>query len=172
MYCYNCGQFFHEYEIVTRKGELGEPLNCCPRCGVDDIGETETCNGCGKEFVEGDTSSGYCLDCLWNAIDYDLMLEYLKDEGLLADFMVTFVFGAGVLKDSSPEFDAHLEETFKRMVANEKLLSWGGNDWHYFLDQCREFCIPVRDKGFNHESRDFAEWYADHIEKARKEIKA
>jgi len=167
MYCYNCGKFFHANEIVRKFDWDTGPSYCCPHCGVDDIAETQECEICGKEFVEGEISHGFCLSCLWNAIDYDLMLAYLKDEGLLADFMVTFFFGAGTLKDSSPEFDAHLEETFRRMVANDKLLGW-----HEFLDRCRDFCIPVRDKGFNAESNDFAEWYADHIEKERKEIKA
>lgn len=166
MHCCNCGSFFNEYEIVTKRGEFGEALGCCPICGIDDIEDSYTCKGCSEEFIEDHLSSGYCIDCLWDAIDYDLTLEYLKEEGLLADFIVTFVFGAGTLKESSPEFDAHLEETFRRMVANDKLLGW-----HEFLDRCRDFCIPVRDKGFNAESNDFAEWYADHIEKQEMEAK-
>lgn len=167
MYCNNCRQFFSDYEIVTKKGELGEPLACCPFCGVDDLSDTVTCKGCGEDFLEDDLSSGFCIDCLWDSIDYDITLAYLKDEGLLAEFIVGFIFGADVPKRSSLSFDNFLEETFKRMVANDKLLGW-----HEFLDKCRDFCIPKKDNGFCSESNDFAEWYDDYLDRQKKEARA
>jgi len=166
VYCNNCGTFFSEYEVVEKKGELGETLMCCPICGVDDISETETCQMCEKEFTDGEVVEGYCLSCLWNAIDYSIALDYIKSEGYLAEFMIGEWFGGGKLEHSSPELDRHLEETFKRMVADDKLLRKTE-----FLAACRLFCLPGWPRHeFGIEGQMFAEWYKDYTDKKKTKL--
>lgn len=167
MYCHNCGKFFSEYEIIEKRGELGETLMCCPICGVDDMSETETCKVCEKEFIDGEIYNGICLDCLWKSITYDIALAYMKDQGLLARFMLTDWFGAGEIDHTSPELDRHLEETFRRMVANDKLLRKTE-----FLAACKLFCLPERiNGGFGIEGQVFADWFEDYTKKKKEEIR-
>lgn len=156
MYCYNCGKFFPDEDVVQRRdGETALHTYCCPNCGVDDIGDTEECEICGKEFIDGEIYNGICLDCLWKSITYDIALAFIKDQGLLARFMLTDWFGAGEIDHTSPELDRHLEETFRRMVANDKLLRKTE-----FLAACKLFCLPERLNGnFGIDGQVFAEWF-------------
>lgn len=167
-FCYNCGKFFPDEDVVQRRdGETALHIYCCPHCGVDDIGEAETCSLCGKDFADGETREGFCLECLWNAITYDIALAYMKDADCLPEFFLTG-WGCGKLEHSSPEFNAFLEETFKRSVANDKLLScYGGKS--DFLRECRYWILPNYDAGdFGVEGSEFAEWYADYLKKGAK----
>lgn len=168
MYCYNCGEFFPDEDVVQRRdGETALHIYCCPHCGVDDIGESEECEICGKQFPEGETRHGFCLKCLWNAIDYDLALEFMKsgqEHGWLAQFLIGEWFGA--LFDgwecSSDALDEFLEETFRRLVADEKLrCAMCKLEEARFLEACRMFCLPEYPNGnFGVEGQEFAEWYA------------
>lgn len=167
-FCYNCGKFFPDDGIVQKRdGETGLHIYCCPHCGVDDIGDADTCSLCGKHFAVGDTREGFCLDCLWNAITYDVALAYMKDADCLHEFFLTG-WGCGKLEHSSPEFNAFLEETFKRSVANDKLLAcYGGKE--DFLLECRYWILPYHDDGyFGTEGSEFAEWYFDYLKKEAK----
>lgn len=169
MFCYNCGTFFHANEIV-RKFDLDTgPMYCCPHCGVDDIGDTEECSICGEEFPEGEISHGFCLGCLWEAIDYDVAMEYIKHDryGGLAQFILNDWFGANfeegaIQGGSSDALDAFLEETFQRLVADEKLrCAMCKLEEARFLEACRLFCLPFYHNGdFGCEGEQFAEWYA------------
>lgn len=165
MYCYNCGKFFPDEDVVRRlDGETAMYLPCCPHCSADDIGESEKCEICGGEFPEGYTSHVFCLSCLWNAIDYDLALAYMKDKSLLATFILCDWFDASIDGDihTSDVFDAFLVETFRRLVADERLrCAMGKQEETLFLETCRLFCLPYYHRGsFGVEGRQFAEWYA------------
>lgn len=166
MYCFNCGRFFPDEDVVKRRdGETALHIYCCPHCGVDDIGESEECAICGKEFVEGEISHGFCLGCLWEAIDYDVALAYMKDHvNWLAEFILCDWFGASVDDHigTSDSLDAFLEETFRRLVADEKLrCAMCKLEEARFLEACRLFCLPYYHSGnFGLEGEQFAEWYA------------
>ena len=160
MKCGNCGATFDPADIMYRREDYGEKIACCPNCGVSDLIETEECRLCGKEFEEDELREGFCLECLWNSITYDVALDYLKYSGELAEFFLTG-WGCGKLEHSSVEFDTFLEETFKRNVALDKLnAQFGGNS--DFLKECRYWILP--DYG-----SEFAEWYADRLKKAKQE---
>lgn len=177
MYCYNCGKFFPDEDVVQRRdGETALHIYCCPHCGVDDIGESEECAICGKQFPEGEISHGFCLGCLWEAIDYDVALEYIKhdpDCGL-AQFILNDWFGANfeegaIQGGSSDALNAFLEETFKRLVADEKLrAALSKVEAPKFLEACRLFCLPYYSNGnFGVEGEKFAEWYARRKKEAK-----
>lgn len=170
MYCYNCDKFFPDEDVAQRlDGETALHINCCPHCGVDDIGESEKCEICGEEFPEGYTRHGFCLNCLWDAIDYDVALEYIKNDcfGGLAQFILNDWFGASfeggaIMGGSSDSLNAFLEETFRRLVADEKLrCAMCKLGEARFLEACRLFCLPDYPSGnFGLEGQEFAEWYA------------
>ena len=74
MFCFNCGKFFPEADIVQRRdGETALHLYCCPWCGVDDIGESAECQVCGNEFPEDELYNGICHEC-------EARLEYEEGE--------------------------------------------------------------------------------------------
>ena len=170
MYCYNCGKFFPDQDAVQRRdGETALHLLCCPHCWAADLGESEECEICGKEFPEGETSHGFCLCCLWEAIDYDVALEFIKYDryGGLAQFILNDWFGASfeegaIQGGSSDALNAFLEETFRRLVADEKLrCAMCKLEEARFLEACRLFCLPYYPSGdFGLEGQQFAEWYA------------
>ena len=164
MYCYNCGKFFPDEDVVQRRdGETALHILCCPHCGVDDLGESAVCEHCGREFIADDIAEGYCLECLWNEIDYETALEWMKQgRGWLADFLLNDWFGGGMKGDSSDDLDAFLEETFRRIVADEKLsCALSRVQEPRFLMCCRAFCLPHYRADFGSDGREFAEWFAE-----------
>lgn len=164
MICYNCGKTFPAEDVVKQRDpETGLHIWCCPHCGQDDVDEGEICKICGKEFCEGETHAGFCVNCLWDEIDYDVTLAYIKENKMLAEFMIEYIWNAGAIKYSSSDLDEHLEETFRRMVANDKLsAAWGGKA--DFLEQCKFFCLPdYLDHSFGHGGSDFADWYEEYM---------
>lgn len=175
MRCENCGETFAPEDIVFHRESHGftdgfaETLSCCPFCGSSDLIDTEACDVCGKEFPDGEIESGYCLDCLWNSIDYDTALVYIKSDryGGLAQFILNDWFGANfeegaIQGGSSNALDAFLEETFRRLVADEKLrCAMCKLEEARFLEACRSYCLPHYSSGnFGVEGEQFAEWYA------------
>lgn len=175
MFCNNCGVFFDGDLVVDDFDPETGPMNCCPFCGADDLSKSVCCSICGKDFLEDDLCEGFCKKCLWDAIDYDVMLAFLKENNLLAHFFISFYFKAGFLAESSKDLDAHLEETFRRLEANDKLFScWPGDNPFVFtfLDRCKEYCLPnhqeIEFQGFD---GDFAEWYAGYVSRKGKEEK-
>lgn len=168
MYCFGCNTFFPDDEVVINDGDYGSKSCQCPRCGSDDIEKSETCKICGTEFVYDELANGFCLDCLWNAIDYETALEFMKDTDSLGTFLVTVWYDAGRLEHSSIEFNRFLEETFRRLVANDKFFVAMGLDKHDFLDACRYFCLPDKDKNdFGMDGYSFADWFYE--KKSKKE---
>lgn len=171
-FCYNCGKFFPDEDIVKQRDtETCLHTYCCPHCGVDDIGESEECAICGKEFPEGEISHGFCLGCLWEAIDYDVALAYMKDHvNWLAEFILRDWFGASFDSiGTNDTLDAFLDETFRRLVADEKLRTGLSEaEKPKFLEACREFCLPCYHNGdFGCEGEQFAEWYARRKKEAK-----
>ena len=165
MYCFNCGKFFPDEDVVKRRdGETALHIYCCPYCGVDDIGESEECSICGAEFPEGETHSGFCLGCLWEAIDYDVALEYMKYLGkeAVAEFMLNDWFDGLMEGGVSDKLAQFMEETYKRLVADEKLrCAMCKLEEAQFLEACRLFCLPDYPNGdFGVEGQQFVEWYA------------
>lgn len=165
MYCYNCGKFFPNEDVVQRRdGETALHLYCCPHCGAADMGESEECSICGKEFPEYETSHGFCLHCLWEAIDYDVALAYMKHYGneAVAEFMLNDWFDGSLEGGVSDKLAQFMEETYKRMVADEKLrCAMSKQEEPKFLEACRFYCLPYYQSGnFGIEGEGFAEWYA------------
>ena len=173
MKCGNCGATFDPADVTHYREDYGEIFSACPVCGAPDLIETEECKLCGKEFEEDELYEGFCLECLWDAIDYDTALDYLKDRELLADFMVGDIFGAK-LEYTSFEMNLFLEETFRRYAADEKLrTAWKQSAIEPdFLIGCRNFILPYHYKGsFGIEGQYFAEWYADRLKQTKQEKK-
>ena len=165
MYCYNCGRNFPDGDVVKRRdGETALHLFCCPHCGAADLGGSEECEICGKEFPEYETSHGFCLGCLWEAIDYDVALAYMKHYGndAVAEFMLNDWFDGLLEGGISDKLAQFMEETFRRMVADEKLrCAMCKLEEARFLEACRLFCLPYYHNGnFGVEGEQFAEWYA------------
>ena len=167
MKCGNCNAVFDELDVAHIREDYGEVFACCPNCGSSDIYETEECKLCGKEFDEDELRDGFCLECLWNAIDYDTALAFLEESDQLTEFMLTRM-GAGKLEHSSPEFDAFMAETFRREVANDKLTAHFVGETA-FLKECRYWILPNYDNGDFGFGCEFAEWYADRLKKAKQE---
>ena len=164
MFCYNCERAFPASELVQRRdGETALHIYCCPHCGSDNVGEGEVCQICGRELAEGETSNGFCLSCLWEAIDYDVALAYMldNDNGLLK-FLLGDWFGASFGEIVSTDaLDKFMQETYRRLVADEKLRY--ATDKHApmdFLTACRSFCLPEYPARFGSNGQEFAEWYA------------
>jgi hypothetical protein len=164
MFCYNCEKSFPVSELVQRRdGEAALHIYCCPHCGADNVGEGEECKICGRELAEGETSGGYCLPCLWEQIDYDVALAYMKELGgsHLAEFLLNDWFDGSVHGTVSDKLNAFLEESFRRIVADEKLrLATDKYAPMDFLTACRSFCLPEYPTRFGSNGQEFAEWYA------------
>ncbi len=164
MICYNCEKTFPDSELVQRRdGETALHIYCCPHCGSDNVGEGEVCQICGCELAEGETSNGYCLPCLWAQVDYETALDYMKELGgsYLAEFLLNDWFDGSVHGTVSDKLTAFLEESFRRIVADEKLRcatdKYAPRD---FLFACRSFCLPKYPERFGGDGREFATWYA------------
>lgn len=162
MICNNCGLTFDPADISTYQEDYGEFFHACPNCGSSDIEETESCELCGEEFRDGELRSGFCLDCLWNEIDHETALAYMKDNDSLADFMLNSWFGSSVRVDStSDQLNRFLEDTFRKLASNDELSIRLGIT-PAFLVSCRLYCLPDHPDGFGVEGCEFAEWYADY----------
>ena len=158
MKCYNCGNIFDAAGIVRRREAHGEIISCCPICGASDMEETETCIICGKDIAEYETRQGFCLECLWDTLTYDRALAYMKDRDLLCDFLLSDWLEAGKVESISDKLRQHCEETFNRMVADDKLLNRDN-----FLTACRYFILPSYPDDFGpaDEGGSYAEWLAE-----------
>lgn len=162
MKCFNCGAIFDAEDIIRIREGSGEVRRGCPVCGADDMDETEPCRICGAEFTEEDLAYGFCLECLWNAIDYETALAYLKETDQLCEFLFKYWFNcSGSLTFISDEFRNHMEETFRRIAADEKRCSLTDPD---FLNACRTMLLPKYPDYFGVDGTDFAGWYAEHEE--------
>lgn len=171
-YCNSCRKLTDLDDLTQQPdGGTGETITCCPWCGGNDLDEAEPCEQCGKVCFDGEIYGGLCLDCTREAIDYDTALDFIKRDryGGLAQFILNEWFDAtfeeGLIQGgSSDKLDAFLEETFRRLAADEKLrLAVNKTDPPRFLEACRDYCLPYyRNGDFGSEGQDFAEWFAEY----------
>lgn len=155
MKCFNCGNIFDAEDVIYRRESYGEKVACCPICGASDMDETEPCRICFDEFESGDLRRGFCLECLWESITYERALAYMKDRDTLCDFILSDWLEGGKIDSVSDKLRQHCEEVFKRMEADDKLMSRDN-----FLIACRYFILPNYPDNFGlaDEGGDYAEW--------------
>ena len=158
--CTECGNLFEEGEQATWEETHGldsppyETWSGCPVC-KGDYEEVHQCKKCGEWTYDDELYNGWCEKCLRDTINYDTFFEYCeanKDEQYLDSFMMFYLLGGMDCPDKvSPEFHRLMVETYKRMVANAKLLG----DKFGFLDKCIRFIMD--DDGYSGRE-DYAEW--------------
>lgn len=162
MICNNCGATFDPADISTYQEDYGELFHACPNCGSSDIEETESCELCGEELRCDELRSGFCLDCLWNAIDHETALAYMKDSDSLADFMLNSWFGSNVrVISTTDDLNQHFEKVFRGLAQTEELSKQFGISM-VFLEACRYYCLPDYPEMFGVEGGEFAEWFSDY----------
>ena len=123
MRCCNCYHTFSSDDVVYQNESHGETVACCPSCGVSDMESTSACRICCDDFTEDEIMFGFCLDCLWEAIDYDISLKYMMQGKTLVDFLLNDWYESRVDIDyCSDQLFAFSVEQFKRLVADEKLM--------------------------------------------------
>ena len=160
--CIDCGHLFEEGEESVwyeNQGECHgvtamERFSGCPICHGD-YEEVHKCKECGVWHTEDELYGGLCEKCLRDTINYDTFFEYCeanKDDQYLDTFVMCYLLYCDeVPKYPSYEFHHLMVETYKRMVANVKLLG----DKFRFLEKCVCF-IMVDDGSIGIEN--YAEW--------------
>ena len=159
--CVNCGNLFEEgeqavwYETHGLDSPPYEELRGCPVCNGD-YEEVHQCKECGDWHTEDELYGGWCENCLRETINYDTFFEYCeanKDENYLDMFAMCYLlnYAEEVPKHPSLEFHQLMIETYKRRVADAKLLK-GPFD---FLADCIRF-IMDDDGSIGREN--YAEW--------------
>ena len=158
--CCECGNLFEEGEQATWEERHGldsppyEKWSGCPVCRGD-YEEVHQCKECGSWHTEDELYDGWCEMCLRKTINYDTFFEYCeanKDEQYLDIFVMSELLGGMDCPDNiSSEFHRLMIETYKRMVANVKLLG----DKFRFLEKCVCF-IMVDDGSIGIEN--YADW--------------
>ena len=160
--CCECGNLFEEGEQAVwyeNQGECHgvtamERFSGCP-VGKGDYEEVYQCKKCGDWHSEDELYDGWCEKCLRETINYDTFFEYCeanKDEQYLDSFMMFYLLGGMDCPDKvSPEFHRLMVETYKRRVANAKLLG----EKFGFLAKCVRFIIE--DDGYSG-IENYAEW--------------
>ena len=158
--CCECGNLFEEGEQATWEETHGldsppyEKWSGCPIC-KGDYEEVRQCKKCGDWHTEDELYDGWCEKCLRETINYDTFFEYCeanKDWQYLDIFMMSELLGGmDCPRNISTEFHQLMVETYKRRVANTKLLGCK----FVFLEKCIRFIMD--DDG--HSGReDYAEW--------------
>ena len=158
--CTECGNLFEEGEQATWEETHGldsppyEKWSGCPVC-KGDYEEVHQCKKCGEWKYDDELYNGWCEKCLRDTIDYDTFFEYCesnKDEQYLDSFMMFYLLGGMDCPDKvSPEFHQLMVETYKRSVANAKLLG----EKFGFLEKCIGFIMD--DDGYSGREN-YAEW--------------
>ena len=159
--CLNCGNLFEDGEQATWYENQGEchgsiamgRFDGCPVCRGD-YEEAYQCKKCGDWHTEGELYDGWCEKCLRETINYDTFFEYCeanRDEQYLDIFMMSDFLCMDCPDNVSPEFHLLMVETYKRKVADAKLLR-GKFD---FLSHCIRF-IMDDDGSIGREH--YAEW--------------
>lgn len=160
--CLNCGSVIDSDQFATVREESGEVMSCCPYCYDNIWEEVSKCDVCGKEDSDDVVRDGICIECLKNAVTYDTALAYIKARDYIVEFILCDWFGAEGVVSQSVDLALFCEETFRRLVANEKLL--GGDK---MLKLCREFCLPNYPK-YTYDEEMFASWLRDEKGMVRK----
>ena len=144
--CTDCGYVFDYEDRTVVKESHGfddgfyETFSCCPNCGGD-FEDAADCCECGEAFTENELYSGWCEKCLRETINYDTFFEYCeanKNENYLDMFVMCYLLNCDeVPKYPSWDFHQLMIETYKRRVANTKLL-----DGRFgFLEDCIRFIM-------------------------------
>ena len=160
--CCECGHLFEEGEQAVwyeNQGECHgvtamERFSGCPLCHGD-YEEVYQCKECGDWHSEDELYDGWCEKCLRESINYDTFFEYCEangDEQYLDIFVMSELLGGMDCPDNiSPEFHQLVVETYKRRVADAKLLK-GKFD---FLADCIRF---VMDDDGSIGRENYADW--------------
>ena len=160
--CTECGNLFEEGEQSVwyeNQGECHgvtamERFSGCPVC-KGSYEEVHQCKECGDWHTEDELYDGWCEKCLRETINYDTFFEYCeanKDEQYLDSFMMFYLLGGMDCPDKvSPEFHQLMVETYKRSVANAKLLG----EKFGFLEKC--VCFIMEDDGYSGREN-YADW--------------
>ena len=160
--CIDCGHVFEDGDQAVwyeNQGECHgvtamERFSGCPVC-CGDYDEVHQCKKCGEWHTEVELYDGWCEKCLRETINYDTFFEYCEaniDEQYLDSFMMFYLLGGMNCPDKvSPEFHQLMVETYKRMVANAKLLG----EKFGFLEKC--VCFIMEDDGYSGREN-YAEW--------------
>ena len=146
--CCECGNLFEEGEQAVWEETHGldsppyEKFSGCPLC-KGDYEEVYQCDSCGDWHTEDELYEGWCEKCLRESINYDTFFEYCeanKEEQYLDTFVMCYLLNCEpdeVPKHPSLEFHQLMVETYKRRVADAKLLKW-----HFdFLADCIRFIM-------------------------------
>ena len=146
--CCECGHLFEDGEQAVwyeNQGECHgvtamERFSGCPLCHGD-YEEVYQCKECGDWHSEDELYDSWCERCLRETINYDTFFGYCednKDERYLDIFVMADLLGGMDCPDNiSPEFHQLVVETYKRRVADAKLLK-GKFD---FLADCIRFIM-------------------------------
>ena len=168
--CIDCGHLFEEGEQAVwyeNQGECHgvtamERFSGCPLCRGD-YEEVRQCKKCGYWHTYDELYDGWCEKCLRETINYDTFFEYCeanKDEQYLDTFVMCYLLYCDeVPKYPSVEFHQLMVETYKRSVANAKLLG----EKFGFLAYCIQFVMD--DDGYSGREN-YADWLNN-----RKEVK-
>ena len=158
--CCECGNLFEEGEQAVWYEPHGldsppyEKWSGCPVC-KGDYEEVHQCKECGEWHTEGELYGGWCEKCLRETINYDTFFEYCeanKDWQYLDIFMMSELLGGmDCPSNISPEFHQLMIETYKRRVANAKLLG----EKFGFLEEC--VCFIMDDDGYSGREN-YSEW--------------
>ena len=160
--CTECGHLFEEGEQAVwyeNQGECHgvtamERFSGCPVC-KGDYEEAHQCKECGSWRTNDELYDGLCEKCLRETINYETFFEYCEDnkgEDYLDTFVMCYLLYCDEIpKYPSVEFHQLMVETYKRRVANAKLLG----EKFGFLEKCVCF-IMVDDGSIGIEN--YAEW--------------
>ena len=157
--CTDCGYVFDYEDATAVKEDHGfddfpEIFRICPNCGGD-FEDAADCCECGETFTENELYDGWCEKCLRETINYDTFFEYCeanKEEQYLDIFVMSELLGGmDCPSNISPEFHQLMVETYKRRVANAKLLG----EKFGFLEKC--VCFIMEDDG-SIGIENYAEW--------------
>ena len=158
--CTECGNLFEEGEQAVWEERHGldsppyEKFSGCPICHGD-YEEVHKCKECGVWHTEDELYGGLCEKCLRDTINYDTFFKYCEaniDEQYLDSFMMFYLLGGMDCPGKvSPEFHQLMVETYKRRVANAKLLG----EKFGFLSKCIRFIIE--DDGYSGREN-YADW--------------
>ena len=162
--CCECGNLFEEGEQDVWEERHGldsppyEKWSGCPVC-KGDYEEVHQCKKYGDWYAADELYDelydGWCEKCLRETINYDTFFEYCEanmDEQYLDMFVMQYLLNCDeVPKYPSREFHQLMIETYKRMVANAKLLG----EKFGFLEKC--VCFIMDDDGYSGREN-YADW--------------
>lgn len=140
--CTKCNHIFEEGEAKTIRQNQGEcfgfpayeDFSVCPMC-EGEYEKAVKCSICEEYHLEEDLTNGICDDCLDKEVNYDDVLEFLKQTDDLKHFVFEFFFTSAHFGDDVEKaINDELVLWFKRKVFDEKL-----NNKTEFLDILKKY---------------------------------